>query len=98
MWILNINTFGDIPDVQLQEIRQATELDNNRQEAIHLVKKGWPEDKRLILPFALPYFVIRDSVAIVDGILLKREAVVIPLKLLTSTKKKLLKYSFPGKK
>ena len=43
--IMNIKTFGEIPDVQLQEIRQATALDSSLQDVIQFVMEGWPKEK-----------------------------------------------------
>ena len=38
--IMNIKTFGEIPDVQLEEIRQATALDSSLQDVIQFVIEG----------------------------------------------------------
>ena len=43
--IMNIKTFVEIPDVQLEEIRQATALDSSLQDVIQFVMKGWPKGK-----------------------------------------------------
>ena len=86
---MNIKTFGEIPDVQLEEIRQATALDNTMQDVIQLVMEGWPEEKHFVSPCACPYFDIRDTLTVVDGILLKGEAVIIPPALRASIKKRL---------
>ena len=87
--IMNIKTFGEIPDVQLEEIRQATALDSSLQDVIQFVMEGWPEEKHFVSPCACPYFDIRDTLTVVDGILLKGEAVIIPPALRTSIKKRL---------
>jgi transposase InsO family protein len=87
--IMNINTFDEIPDAQLEEIRHATALDSTMREVIRLVMEGWPEEKRSVSPCVLPYFDIRDCLTVVDNILLKGEAIVIPLKMRTSIKKRL---------
>ena len=87
--IMNIKTFGEIPDVQLEEIRQATALDSSLQDVMQFVMEGWPEEKHFVSPYACPYFDIRDTLTVVDGILLKGEAVIIPPALRTSIKKRL---------
>ena len=71
--IMNIKTFGEIPDVQLEEIRQATALDSSLQDVIQFVMEGWPEEKHFVSPYACPYFDIRDTLTVVDGILLKEK-------------------------
>ena len=87
--IMNIKTFGEIPDVQLEEICQATALDSSLQDVIQFVMEGWPEEKHFVSPCACPYFDILDTLTVVDGILLKGEAVIIPPALRTSIKKRL---------
>ena len=42
---VNIKTFVEIPDVQLEEMRQATTLDSSLQDVIQFVMEGWPEEK-----------------------------------------------------
>ena len=87
--IMNIKTFGEIQDVQLEEIRQATALDSSLQDVIQFVMEGWPEETHFVSPCACSYFDIRDTLTVVDGILLKGEAVIIPPALRTSIKKRL---------
>ena len=89
--IMNIYAFAEIPDKRLDEIREATLPDTSLQTVIKLVLDGWPQDKHNInIPSqALPYFDMRDSLSIVDGILVKGEAIVIPSELRASIKKRL---------
>jgi hypothetical protein len=84
--IMSVNTFGDIPDARLEEIREATLGDESLQTIINLVLEGWPENKRETPSCASPYFDFRDTLSYVDGILLKGEAVVIPATLRSSMK------------
>ena len=86
---MSVNTFGDIPDKRLDEIREATSCDASLQTVIKLVLEGWPADKRGIPVCALPYFDVRDCLSVVDGILVKGEAVVIPMALRPSIKRRL---------
>ena len=51
--------------------------------------EGWPENKRDIPTCALPYFDLRDSLIVVDGILVKGKAVVIPSELRSTIKRRL---------
>ena len=87
--IMNIYAFAEIPDKRLDEIREATLRDTSLQTVIKLVLDGWPQDKHNIPSQALPYFDMRDSLSIVDGILVKGEAIVIPSELRASIKKRL---------
>ena len=87
--IMNVNVFGDIPDKRLDEIREATSCDSSLQAVMKLVLEGWPADKRRTPVCALPYFDVRDCLSVVDGILVKGEAVVIPMALRPSIKRRL---------
>ena len=54
------------------------------------VSLGWMASRQAqYSPQALPYFDMRDSLSIVDGILVKGEAIVIPSELRASIKKRL---------
>ena len=68
----------------MDEIREATLRDTSLQTVIKLVLHGWPQDMHKIPPQALPSFDMRDSLSIVDGILVKEEAIVIPSELRAS--------------
>lgn len=87
--IMNVNVFGDIPDKRLDEIRETTSSDASLQTVMKLVLEGWPADKRETPSCALPYFDVRDCLSVVDGILVKGEAVVIPSALRVSIKRRL---------
>ena len=87
--IMNVNVFGDIPDKRLDEIREATLCDASLQVITKLVLEGWPAEKRGTPVFALPYVDVRDGLSVVDGILVKGEAVVIPRALRPSIKRRL---------
>ena len=87
--IMNISVFGDIPDKRLVEMREATSRDASLQSVMKLVLRGWPADKRETPVFAMPYFDVRDSLSVVDGILVKGEAVVIPMAMRPSIKRRL---------
>ncbi|KAL9961977.1 hypothetical protein ACROYT_G031026 [Oculina patagonica] len=87
--IMNVNVFGDIPDKRLDEIREAISCDTSLQTLMKLVLVGWPADKRGTPVCALPYFDVRDCLSVVDGILVKGEAVVISMALRPSIKRRL---------
>lgn len=87
--IMNVSVFGDIPDKRPDEIREVTSCDASLQSVMKLVSEGWPADKSETPVCALPYFDERDSLSIVDGILVKGEAVVIPMALRPSVKRRL---------
>ena len=87
--IMNVSTFSDIPDERLNEIRTSTSRDMSLQTVMKLTLEGWPEYKRDTPTCALPYFDLRDSLSVVDGILVKGETVVIPSELRSTIKRRL---------
>ena len=87
--IMNVNEFGDIPDKRLNEIRDATLCDASLQTVTKLVFKGWPVDKCETPSCTLPYFDIRDCLSVVNVLLVKGEAIVIPSVLIASIKGRL---------
>ena len=87
--IMNVSVFGDIPAKRLDEIRKATSSVASLQPGMKSVLDGWHADKRETPVCALPYFDVRDCLSIVDGILVKGGAVVIPMALGSSFKRRL---------
>lgn len=86
--ILQVHDFG-VPDVRLEEIRNESLQDQTMQTLMDVVLKGWPDHKSEIPHCILPYFDIRDTISVDQGILVKGESVIIPLALRTSIKQKL---------
>ena len=76
--IMDVNSFGDIPEKRLDEIRKATLCDATLQA----------EDKRDTPP-CVPYFDVRDSLSVIDRVLVIGKAVVIPSALRVSIKRRL---------
>ena len=81
--------FDGIPDKRLDEIREATSCDASLQVVTKLVLEGWPVEKRETPVCALPYFDACDCLSVVDGILVKGEAIVIHQALRPSIKRRL---------
>lgn len=74
---MNVNSFGDIPDKRLEEIRIATLCDASLQAVMKLVLEGCQKTS-VILHCVSPFFDVRDSLSVIDRVLVKGEAVVIP--------------------
>ena len=88
--IMNIDAFAEIPDKSLDEIREVTLCDTSLQAVSRLVLDGWPPDKQSIPSQALPYFYMTCvTLSIVNDILVKGDAIVIPSQLRASIKKRL---------
>ena len=43
-----------------------------------LILNGWPEDKDRVPNSALQFFDMRDELSVVDGVIVKGEAILIP--------------------
>ena len=64
---------------RLMEVREETKRDPALQKLISVLKSPhWPEQKSDLTPDVKPYFTFLEEMAIVDGIILKGERVVIP--------------------
>jgi hypothetical protein len=87
--IMNVNAFDNFPDAKLLEVKSATEKDASLQSVTELILNGWPEDKDRVPNFALPFFDMRDELSVVDGIIVKGEAIFIPKMLRAKTKSRL---------
>ena len=85
--ITNVSVVSDMPEQRLDEIHQVTSFNASLQSVMKLVLEGWPADKHETPVCAVPYFDVHDCLSAVDGILLKGEAVVIPMALRPSIKK-----------
>ncbi|GFR91026.1 polyprotein [Elysia marginata] len=66
-----------IRDVTLERLKLATEEDPSFQEMRSYVRHGWP-DKQTLRPELKPFFDMRDSIVLDEGLLLKGERVVVP--------------------
>lgn len=63
---------------RIQEIRNATERDENLQVLKQVILQGWPEDRKDLPEQAKPYFSTRDELTVQDGLIFRGERVVIP--------------------
>ena len=87
--IMNVNAFDNFRDDKLLEVKNATEKDASLQSVTELILNGWPEDKDRVPNSALPFFDMRDEFSVVDGVIVKREAILIPKLLLAEMKSRL---------
>ncbi|CAC5375560.1 unnamed protein product [Mytilus coruscus] len=76
--IMQVNTFEDIPDARLQEVRTATAEDAELQTLVNIINEGWPQHRDRVPNCTLLYFEWRDELSIQEGIVVKGEAILIP--------------------
>lgn len=84
----------DIPDARLLEIKEAIETDEELQTFKETVMNGWAELKQDAPLGVRQYFDFRDTISHSNGLLLKREAVIIPKALRKEMKTRLHKVHF----
>ena len=70
-----------ISEQRIREIKQQTENDDVLKTLQSCILGGWPSRKRDLPPEIAPYFTHKDELAIHDGLLFKRERVIIPASL-----------------
>ena len=69
----------------LQSLQGETKTDSSLKELSHYINNGWP-NKMHELPVALqPYWCFRDELAILDGIVMKGNRVIVPQTLIPET-------------
>ena len=75
---VNALVFMPLTDKRIEELRTATAADDMMQQLTSVIKQGWPESKEQLPKQLIPYFDVRDTLTIQDGIVLKGEHLVIP--------------------
>ena len=78
-----------ISEVQLNEIKQETARDSTLQTLKHMILKGWPDSKASVPVEIIPYFNIREELAVQDGIIFKGPRCIIPQSLRKKVKQKI---------
>lgn len=79
----------DLSDSRLKEIREETLNDQALQALIENIQVGWPENKKDVEDLCKPYFDIRDTLSVYEGIIVRGEAIVIPKSLRHVVKQRL---------
>lgn len=75
-----------ISDQRMEELTTATDSDETVQQLGTVIQRGWPKTKDGLPPQLTPYFSIRDTLTVQDGILMKGERLVIPISMRTDIK------------
>ena len=64
----------------LQQLRLATQADDELAILKHTIMQGWPETIKQVPPDLHPYWTFREELTIEDGLILKGTIIVIPSK------------------
>lgn len=65
-------------DKKLEEIENVTKVDPVLSQVVIYVQNGWPSHKSKVSKIAIPFFMYRNDLHMVNGILFKGSAIVIP--------------------
>ena len=87
--IMNVNALECIPDKQIEEVAEATSKDPTLQQLIQVITEGWPEKRHDTSMCVQPYYDLRDTLSVQNGIVLKGERILIPHSLRRSITQKL---------
>ena len=85
--IINALKYLVVPDARIREIHQHTNDDLALQLLKQTIQEGWPDHQSALPPLVVPYFSIRDELAVTDGLVFRGERLVIPKSLRSQIKK-----------
>ena len=79
VWVDAIQSVTDMPEcVSMAEIQQASSQDDHLQQLKSFIIAGWPDTKDKLHADLRPYWLYRDELVVIDGIILKGRHIVIP--------------------
>ena len=78
MYVESVSSNVPITDTRLKSIYDATQNDEEMQNAISLTKNGWPESEKDMKNTMKNYFSARNELSVVNGMLMYRNRIVIP--------------------
>ena len=79
LYVDSVSAHMPISDTRLKMIYDATQNDSEIQQVISLTRKGWPETGKNLSGSICEYFSARNEFSVVDGLLLYRNSLVIPI-------------------
>ena len=75
--IINTLKFLPMTEERQEQIRQNTDADEVLQQLKDVIRQGWPEEKQYLPAVLTPYFSYRDELRVYNGLIFKRERLVI---------------------
>ena len=79
LYVDSVSAHMPISDTHLKRIYDAMKNDSEIQQVISLTRKGWPETGKYLSGSISEYFSARNEFSVVDGLLLYRNRLVIPI-------------------
>ena len=86
---INAIKYLPISDERVKELKDHTAADETMQMLCTVIINGWPDHKELLPDQLRPFFSIRDTLSVYDGLVMKGERLVIPLKMRPDIKSRL---------
>ena len=62
-----------VPDKQIQEVEEETSKDATLQQLEQVITEGWPSQKQDIPSCIQPYYDLRDTLSVQNGVIVKGE-------------------------
>ena len=82
IWVDAIQSATDVPEcISVVEIQQASTQDSHLQKLKNLIIAGWPDTKDMLQMDLKAYWLYRDELVVIDGVILKGRCVIIPTNL-----------------
>jgi hypothetical protein len=83
---INAVKFLPMREERIEQIRLATENDPTLESLKATIQHGWP-DKKDTPPLVMPYYTIKDELAVTDGLVFRGERLVVPENMRSEIKK-----------
>ena len=72
------STTNSLECMTICELQEATSQDQHLQHLMEYVIQGWPESKSQLPEDIRAYWLFRDNMAVIDGVVIKGRCIVIP--------------------
>jgi hypothetical protein len=76
--LVHMSTYLPVTDRRFAEIRRGTDADPTLTALRKVILTGWPEERKMLPAGVSPYFDFRDELAVIDGVVMRGDRVVIP--------------------
>ena len=86
---VHVTKYLPITDRRLLLLKEATASDEVLRCLRELVTDGWPSDKSMVPPAAMPFFHFRDEITAHDGLLMRGNRVIVPHSMRMDMKEKI---------
>lgn len=80
---------SNIPDILIDRVRDCTRGDLTLNLLAQAIQNGWPDHIAKLPPTLMPFFNLRDTLTVEDGVIMKGERIFIPMAMRQEIKQKL---------